>query len=135
MDHREQLTYGVEVLDQEHDLHAPWACSLQLQSLGRNSQQPRRLLAKSFKLNVVQRDIGRLAQYTIEMGGGVDLLETALRIPPWEPLYRLSADELQRMRLTTVDAPFDRDLPHKKASAGSATSLATVGRPGGDPRD
>ena len=47
------------------------------------------------ELNVVQRDIGRLAQYTIEMGGGGDLLETALRIPPWEPLYRLSADELR----------------------------------------
>ena len=41
------------------------------------------------ELNVVQRDIGRLAQY-IEMGGSGDLLETALRIPPWEPLYRLS---------------------------------------------
>ena len=50
---------------------------------------------------MVQRDIGRLAQYTIEMGGGVELLETALRIPPWEPLYRLSADELLRMKLNT----------------------------------
>lgn len=103
--------------------------------LGKKRKQAFESSYSAEELNVVQRDIGRLAQYTIEMGGGVDLLETALRIPPWEPLYRLSADELQRMRLTTVDAPFDRDLPHKKASAGSATSLATVGRPGGDPRD
>ena len=29
-------------------------------------------------LVVVQRDIGRLARYTVEMGGGVDLLEIAL---------------------------------------------------------
>ena len=28
---------------------------------------------------MVQRDIGRLAQYTIEMGGGVELLEVSLR--------------------------------------------------------
>lgn len=48
---------------------------------------------------VVQRDIGRLAQYTIEMGGSIDLLETALRIPPWEPMRRLSANELRRLGL------------------------------------
>ena len=41
-------------------------------------------------LVVVQRDIGRLAQYTMEMGGGIDLLEIALKIPPWEPMRQLS---------------------------------------------
>jgi hypothetical protein len=81
------------------------------------------------ELNIVQRDIGRLAQYTIEMGGGVELLETALRIPPWEPLYRLSADELKRMRLSTVDEVFDREHP-KTAPVVPTTSLATVGQPG-----
>jgi hypothetical protein len=86
------------------------------------------------ELNVVQRDIGRLAQYTIEMGGGVELLETALRVPPWEPLYRLSADELKRMRLSTLDALFDRDPP-RTAPVTSTTSLATVGQPGVAPRD
>jgi hypothetical protein len=79
------------------------------------------------ELNVVQRDIGRLAQYTVEMGGGVELLETALRIPPWEPLYRLSADELQRMRLNTIEAPFaQKDTRVQSASA--AASIATVGQ-------
>jgi hypothetical protein len=86
------------------------------------------------ELNIVQRDIGRLAQYTIEMGGDVELLETALRIPPWEPLYRLSADELRRMRLTTVDALFDEEHP-KIAPVVPTTSLATVGQPGGAMRD
>jgi hypothetical protein len=86
------------------------------------------------ELNIVQRDIGRLAQYTIEMGGGVELLETALRIPPWEPLYRLSADELRRMRLTTVDALFDAEHP-KTAPVLPTTSLATVGQPGAGTRD
>jgi hypothetical protein len=102
--------------------------------LGKKRKQALESSYSAEELNVVQRDIGRLAQYTIEMGGGVDLLETALRIPPWEPLYRLSADELLRMRLNTVDALFDRDLPRKPAVS-SATSLATVGRPGDVPRD
>lgn len=51
---------------------------------------------------LVQRDIGRLAQYTVEMGGSIDLLETALRIPPWEPMRKLSSTELRRMALDTV---------------------------------
>ena len=50
-------------------------------------------------LVVVQRDIGRLARYTVEMGGGVDLLEIALKIPPWEPMRLLSRDELRTMKV------------------------------------
>ena len=100
--------------------------------LGKKRKQALESNYSAEELNVVQRDIGRLAQYTIEMGGSGDLLETALRIPPWEPLYRLSPDELQRMRLNTVDVLFDRDLPGV-APAKSTTSLATVGHPG--PRD
>jgi hypothetical protein len=50
---------------------------------------------------VVQRDIGRLAQYTVEMGGSIDLLETSLRIPPWEPMRRLLPTELRTMGLDT----------------------------------
>jgi len=58
-------------------------------------------------LVLVQRDIGRLAQYTAEMGAAVDLLDLALRIPPWEPMHALTRDELKRTRLTTEepDAP------------------------------
>ncbi len=52
-------------------------------------------------LVLVQRDIGRLMQYTLDMGGGAELLEVALRIPPWEPMRLLSRDELRRTRLDT----------------------------------
>ena len=97
--------------------------------LGKKRKQALESSYSAEELNVVQRDIGRLAQYTVEMGGGVDLLETALRIPPWEPLYRLSADELQRMRLSTSDTLFEPE-PDRKPTLGTAASLATVGRPG-----
>ena len=57
-------------------------------------------------LVLVQRDIGRLAQYTVEMGGAIDLLEIALKIPPWEPMRLLSRDELRSMKIVTAaDAP------------------------------
>ena len=52
-------------------------------------------------LVLVQRDIGRLAKYTIDMGGSIDLLNLALRIPPWEPMHALTADETRRTRLAT----------------------------------
>ncbi len=97
--------------------------------LGKKRKQALESSYSAEELNVVQRDIGRLAQYTIEMGGGVDLLETALRIPPWEPLYRLSADELHRMHLITTDTLFQPE-PDRKPALSAAASLATVGRPG-----
>src|SRR5207248_3679374 len=68
--------------------------------LGKKRKQALDLSYTAEELNIVQRDIGKLANYTMEMGGGAELLETALRIPPWEPLYRLSGEELQRMRLS-----------------------------------
>ena len=56
-------------------------------------------------LVLVQRDIGRLAKYTIEMGGAIELLDLALRIPPWEPMHALTAEETRLTRLVTDAAP------------------------------
>lgn len=70
-------------------------------------------------LVVVQRDIGRLARYTVEMGGGVDLLEIALKIPPWEPMRMLPRDELKTMKVETAgDAP--------EVNSGAATNSAAL---------
>jgi hypothetical protein len=55
-------------------------------------------------LVLVQRDIGRLAKYTIEMGGSIELLDLALRIPPWEPMRALTAEETRLTHLAN-DAP------------------------------
>ena len=55
-------------------------------------------------LMIVERDIGRLAKYTFEMGGGGDLLSLSLNVPPWEDLHELSREELRLTNLVTTDA-------------------------------
>lgn len=52
-------------------------------------------------LVLVQRDIGRLAKYTIDMGGSIELLDLALRIPPWERMHALTPEETRSARLVT----------------------------------
>jgi len=55
-------------------------------------------------LMIVERDVGRLAKYTFDMGGAGDLLSLALSVPPWEELHELSRDELRLTNLVTTDA-------------------------------
>src|SRR5262245_15367874 len=74
---------------------------------------------------VIQRDIGRLVQFTAEMGGGADLIETALRIPPWERLRPLSPEELIRAKLQTGDNLFE-PTPQEPPAASSASTSATT---------
>jgi hypothetical protein len=54
-------------------------------------------------LMVVERDIGRLAKYTFDMGGTGDLLSLSLNVPPWEDLHELSRGELRLTNLVTTD--------------------------------
>jgi hypothetical protein len=65
--------------------------------LGDRRDDPTAGMYSAEDLVLVQRDIGRLAKYTIEMGGTGDLLEVALRIPPWEPMHALTRAELKSM--------------------------------------
>jgi len=66
-------------------------------------------------LMIVERDIGRLAKFTFEMGGAGDLLSLALSVPPWEDLHEMSPSELRLTNLVTTDAVADV-LPHDFAS-------------------
>ena len=75
-------------------------------------------------LVIVQRDIGRLAQYTAEMGGAVELLEVSLRIPPWEPMRSLTRDELRRMRLDNVETADTRQPVAPVGTASPTTASA-----------
>jgi hypothetical protein len=85
--------------------------------LGDRRDDPTASTYSAEDLVLVQRDIGRLAKYTVEMGGTGDLLELALRIPPWEPMHALTRAELQQMGFE----------PHEKAPSNVPTgSVASV---------
>jgi hypothetical protein len=96
--------------------------------LGSKSKRALESSYSAEELGLVQRDIGSLARYTIEMGGGVELIETALRVPPWEPMYALTGDDLRRMRVTTVDRLFEPDVPVASAPVKSLAGAATTAR-------
>jgi hypothetical protein len=71
-------------------------------------------------LMIVERDIGRLAKYTFDMGGAGDLLSLSLNVPPWEDLHELSREEFRLTNLVTTDAVADvLPLPD---SAGAAVA-------------
>src|SRR5437870_8690915 len=55
-------------------------------------------------LMIVERDIGRLAKYTFDMGGAGDLLSLSLNVAPWDDLHELSSAELRLTNLVTTDA-------------------------------
>jgi hypothetical protein len=52
---------------------------------------------------IIERDVGRLAHYTFDMGGSGELLGIALSVPPWESLRQLTSEELRRTNLATTD--------------------------------
>ncbi len=74
-------------------------------------------------LMIVERDIGRLAKYTFDMGGAGDLLSLSLSVAPWEDLHELSAAELRLTNLTTTDAVAEV-LPQAEISAVPVAQLA-----------
>ena len=91
--------------------------------LGDRREDPTAAGYSAEDLVLVQRDIGRLARYTADMGASADLLEVTLRIPPWEPMHALTRDELRLTKLTTEDV----DVP--VAAATVAASPVSVPQP------
>ena len=84
-------------------------------------------------LVLVQRDIARLVQYTLDMGGGGELLEIALRIPPWEPMRMLSRDELRRTRLdTSQDSIGQTPIAPTSSSSSSGAAAPAAATPASD---
>jgi hypothetical protein len=75
-------------------------------------------------LTIVERDIGRLAKYTFDMGGAGDLLSLSLSVPPWEDLHELSSTELRLTHLVTTDAVADV-LPQSGMSAVPMAALTS----------
>jgi hypothetical protein len=85
-------------------------------------------------LTIVERDIGRLAKHTYDMGGGGDPLSLALYVPPWEDLHELSREELRLTNLVTTDMVAQPGSPNaavieltpKPAQARFASSAVTT---------
>jgi hypothetical protein len=77
-------------------------------------------------LVVVQRDIGSIMQYTVEMGADIELVALSLKVPPWEPMRALSRDEMRRTHL--VSAAETAEVPSAiKTVAGPAPVVADEG--------
>jgi hypothetical protein len=74
-------------------------------------------------VSIIERDVGRLAKYTFDMGGTGDLLEFALSVPPWKPLRELTMDEIRKSNLISVETLADV-LP----GVGS-TPMVSIGKP------
>lgn len=75
--------------------------------MGDRAEDPKAASYNAQDLMIVERDIGRLAKYTFDMGGAGDLLSLALSVPPWEDLHELSPAELRLTNLVTTDAVAD----------------------------
>jgi hypothetical protein len=67
-------------------------------------------------LVVVQRDIGSIVQYTMEMGGDMELVQLSLKAPPWEPMRVLSREELQRTHLDFAEEIAEKPVVTKTAA-------------------
>jgi hypothetical protein len=90
--------------------------------MGDRADDPRAASYSAQDMMIVERDLGRLAKFTFEMGGSGDLLSLALNVPPWEELHELSPSELRTTNLITTDAVADV-LPADNSAAVAAVAL------------
>ena len=93
--------------------------------LGDRREDPTAANYSAEDLVLVQHDIGSLAQYTVEMGASIDMLDLSLRIPPWEPMHLLTDDELRRMRVAT-DTPAQAPATTVAASQPIAATASLI---------
>lgn len=75
--------------------------------MGDRADDPKAANYNAEDVMIIERDVGRLAHYTFDMGGSGELLGIALSVPPWEMLRQLSSDELRRTNLVTTDLVAD----------------------------
>ncbi len=75
--------------------------------MGDRADDPKAANYNAEDVMIIERDVGRLAHYTFDMGGSGELLGIALSVPPWETLRQLSSDELRRTNLVTTDLVAD----------------------------
>jgi hypothetical protein len=81
--------------------------------MGDRADDPRAASYSAQDLMIVERDIGRLAKYTFDMGGAGDLLSLSLNVAPWEELHELSTTELKLTNMITTDSALDVLSPNR----------------------
>ncbi len=86
--------------------------------MGDRADDPKAASYTANDLMIVERDIGRLAKYTFDMGGTGDLLSLSLSVPPWDDLHRLTEAELKLTNLVTSHS-VDDVLPEPRRAAGA----------------
>lgn len=96
--------------------------------IGDKRDDPTAVTYSAEDIALIQRDIGKIAQYTAEMGGALELIEIAMRFPPWERMRPLTAEELRRTGLATTDQLWDQ--PASDATIGMPDSLVSARAPG-----
>jgi hypothetical protein len=92
--------------------------------MGDRADDPKAASYTANDLMIVERDIGRLAKYTFDMGGTGDLLSLSLNVPPWDDLHRLSEPELKLTNLVTTHAVEDV-LPETRPAETPVASLVS----------
>lgn len=90
--------------------------------MGDRADDPKAASYTAQDMMIVERDIGRLAKYTFDMGATGDLLSLSLNVPPWEDLHELSGDELRLTNLVTTAAVADV-LPQRQAADAAVAAL------------
>src|SRR5262249_12520571 len=93
--------------------------------MGDRAEDARAASYSADDLMIVERDIGRLAKYTFEMGGAGELLALSLSVPPWEELHELSREELRLTNLVTTDA-IAEVLPSNGSAGGSVAQVVAT---------
>ena len=91
--------------------------------LGDRREDPTAATYSAEDLVLVQRDLGKLAVYTAEVGGSMEMYDLALRIPPWEPMHVMTRAEITEMG---VESQPSADKP---ASANVASALPVESTP------
>ncbi|WP_371424577.1 hypothetical protein [Tardiphaga sp.] len=90
--------------------------------MGDRADDPKAASYTANDLMIVERDIGRLAKYTFDMGGTGDLLSLSLSVPPWDDLHRLTETELKLTNLVTTHSVADV-LPESREQETPVASL------------
>jgi len=97
--------------------------------LGDRREDPTAATYSAEDLVLVQRDIGKLAIYTAEMGGSMDMLDLALRIPPWEPMHTMTRAEIDRMGVETASVAAKATVATAQPATGQAQQVKLMNAP------